>query len=179
VLSKARSIPGEIKEYLYVDRSIPQGLRWKKPRSRNVKIDAPAGTMKSHGCFSVQFKRIFYLNHRVMYFIETGIDPGTLEVDHLWHNDNRGPLRLVTHQQNQFYRRSRRGSRSKYKGVSVFGGKWKAVITKDGVRNWLGLHETEEEAAAAYNLAARRLFGEHALLNEIGDPACQSPIEGD
>jgi len=173
-----KPIPPAIADHVYVDRSIPHGLRWKQPRSRSVKVGDPAGCRKSHGAYMVQFQYDYYLNHRVMYFLETGKDPGVLEVDHVWHDDNSGPLRLVTHQQNQFYRRARKGSRSKHKGVTFVKGKWRAGITKDGVNTTLGHFDAEEEAAAAYNIAARKLFGEFALLNDL-DEHSKSTSEGD
>lgn len=83
----------------------------------------------------LRFRHEFFLNHRVMYFLETNQDPGDLEIDHIVHNDNSGPLRLATHQQNQFNRRATANSKSKYKGVTASGSKWKAAITKNGNRN--------------------------------------------
>tara|TARA_B100001094_G_C17715237_1_gene569270 strand:- start:57 stop:524 length:468 start_codon:yes stop_codon:yes gene_type:complete len=53
-------------------------------------------------------------------------------------------LRVVSHQSNTF--------NSNAKGYSWFqpSRKWKATIRKDGVDKYLGLHETEEAARAAY-----------------------------
>lgn len=174
MLSKAKLIPEEIADYLCVDKTIPHGLRWKNPRSRSVKAGDPAGSLKTHGAYMVQFGKDFYLNHRVIFFLETGINPGCMEVDHVQHDDNCGPLRLVTHQQNQFNRRGRKGSSSKYKGVTLVKNKWKASITKDGKRIELGCFDTEEEAAAAYNEAATGLFGEYAHLNQTKKPEMSS-----
>jgi hypothetical protein len=174
VLSKAKLIPKEIADYLCVDKTIPHGLRWKNPRSRSVKAGDPAGSLKAHGAYMVQFGKDFYLNHRVIFFLETGINPGCMEVDHVQHDDNCGPLRLVTHQQNQFNRRARKGSSSKYKGVTLVKNKWKASITKDGKRIELGCFDTEEAAAAAYNEVATGLFGEYAHLNQTKKPEMAS-----
>jgi hypothetical protein len=102
-----------------------------------------------------------------MYFLETGTDPGAMEIDHVCHNDNSGPLRLATHQQNQFNRRAAAGSKSKYKGVLPVNSKWKAGITKDGKHTILGYFDTEDQAAIAYNEAAALLFGEFAHLNQL------------
>lgn len=65
--------------------------------------------------------------------------------------------------------RSRRGSSSKYKGVSWVKNinKWMARITLNGKTKCLGCFETEEEAALAYNKAASEIFGEHAYLNLV------------
>jgi hypothetical protein len=44
-------------------------------------------------------------------------------------------------------------------------GKFDARITQDGVTKHLGCYATPEEAARAYDEAARNLFGESAPLN--------------
>lgn len=47
-------------------------------------------------------------------------------------------------------------------------GKWMARINCDGKEYYLGVFSDEVEAARVYNAEAERLFGEFALLNEIG-----------
>lgn len=51
------------------------------------------------------------------------------------------------------------------KGVHIQGDRYRARITKEGKRFNLGMYETPEEAARAYDDAAIELFGEHAALN--------------
>lgn len=79
----------------------------------------------------------------------------------------RNNLRICTSQQNSFNRKPHIDSRSKYKGVSVT---YKAKITKDGIVKYLGSFNNEKEAAIAYDMAARELFGEFAKLNFPDDP---------
>jgi hypothetical protein len=81
-------------------------------------------------------------------------------------------LRIVTIQQNAMNKKSYKGSSSKYKGVGwdKWAKKWKAQIQTNGKSKHLGLFTSEEEAAEAYNKEAIKLFGEHALLNEIETP---------
>lgn len=83
-------------------------------------------------------------------------------------------LRVVTPQQNSMNRNTNYGS-SKYKGVRWDKGikKWKAQIRINGKAKHLGYFTSEEEAAEAYNKAAVKLFGEHALINEIETPQGQ------
>jgi len=77
-------------------------------------------------------------------------------------------LRVVTVSQNHMNRNTNYGS-SKYKGVAWHKGgkKWLAQIMINGKLKHLGYFTSEEEAAQCYNEAAIKLFGEHALLNEI------------
>jgi hypothetical protein len=54
---------------------------------------------------------------------------------------------------------------SQYKGVSWGRNHWWVYITVDRKKIWVGGFETEEEAARAYDAAARKHFGEFASLN--------------
>lgn len=81
-------------------------------------------------------------------------------------------LRIATQSENQanaVKRRSMNGKKtsSKYKGVCWHKqrNKWSVNIGKNGKQIYLGLFESEEEAAKAYDEKARELFGEFARLN--------------
>ena len=78
-------------------------------------------------------------------------------------NNQRSNLRAASVAQNNANSSSCRGSTSKYKGVSWHkrGQKWSVFIQ----RRYLGLFETEIEAAGAYDKAALETFGEFAKLN--------------
>ena len=91
-------------------------------------------------------------------------DTGGMEVDHIdgnGLNNTRSNLRLVSRSQNMCNARPYSGSLSKYKGVSpVRSGRWSSRIFQEGKRVWLGTHDTEEAAYAAYCEASERLHGE-------------------
>ncbi|GAB4835026.1 hypothetical protein Ancab_033293 [Ancistrocladus abbreviatus] len=54
--------------------------------------------------------------------------------------------------------------RSRYKGVDrLRGGRWGARITVDGKRIWLGSHNSEDEAAVAYDRVNLKLHRYHFL----------------
>lgn len=82
-------------------------------------------------------------------------------------DNRRENLRLATKQQNAANSKPYNGR--KYKGVHAHRRKWKAVIKSGGVQKHLGLFDTPEEAALAYNDAAREIHGEYARLNNVPD----------
>lgn len=82
-------------------------------------------------------------------------------------NNVRSNLRAATSSQNQANGR-KRASATGYKGVSYTGAgqkKWKARINFQYKRTFLGVYATAEEAAHAYDSAAKEMYGEFAVLN--------------
>ena len=95
-----------------------------------------------------------------------------LHVDHINGDmsDNRVEnLRMATHRENmRAFRRSTEGSTSKYRGVSwcTSKEKWYAQIKHRGRNRHIGLFDTEEEAAIAWNqIATKFCFWKEALNN--------------
>ncbi len=83
-------------------------------------------------------------------------------------DNRRESLRFATKGQNNRNRpKCAKGASSKYKGVSRRKDekKWRAVITHEGKHIHLGNFEKEEDAAKAYDEAAKIYFGEFAFLN--------------
>ena len=109
-----------------------------------------------------------YLHRRIVSRMMESPLPEGMFVDHIDGNplnNRRGNLRLVTKQQNAANARSR-GGKSKYRGVhQQKSGRWAAQISKAKYRLCLGTYDTEEEAAAAYDEAAKSIHGEFARLN--------------
>lgn len=99
------------------------------------------------------------------------IDQPGVFVDHKNHNglDNtRENLRTCTKSQNCSNRRPKKNASSKYLGVSKSSpGRWSAAICKMKNYRFLGVFDSEEEAAMAYNEAAKVLHGEFANLNQV------------
>lgn len=90
-------------------------------------------------------------------------------VDHRDRNsfDNRRTnLRRATPAQQVFNRGKNKENTYPYKGIrKTPSGRWSASIKFNYVGRYLGIFDTAEEAAMAYDRAAVRLFGEFAYLN--------------
>lgn len=72
----------------------------------------------------------------------------------------------------QLLPKSRKEHSSRYKGVSYDNntGQWRAALQVEGETIHLGLYNSEESAAFAYNEAARQHFGEFAYQNQVSRP---------
>jgi hypothetical protein len=110
-------------------------------------------------------KDVSVIMHRLILNAPKGIKVDHRDGDGL--NNQRGNLRLATNKQNSMNQKPHVNTSSPYKGVSLDKrhGTWKAYIISDGKSIWLGQHKSEEEAARAYDVAARKLFGEFAKCN--------------
>jgi len=96
--------------------------------------------------------------------------PNDLQIDHIDHNglnNQKYNLRICNSAQNQMNKISNK----KYKGVYVFyRGIKKYIKSNIKINNklkHLGYFNTEKEAAEAYNIAAKELFGEFANINKL------------
>lgn len=107
-----------------------------------------------------------YFMHRLI----LGVNNPNQIVDHVDNdglNNQRHNLRVGTQLTNAYHRPKRGDSRLRYKGISRNGNKWGAQIKVNRKRIWLGVFDTDVEAAIAYNEAAVKYHGEYAFLNVI------------
>lgn len=101
-----------------------------------------------------------------MHQVITGY-PMTDHKNHDGLDNRRSNLRPATKVQNGGNSRPYLGASSRYKGVHWHSQRraWRAAINHQGKNRHLGTFSVEEDAALAYDIAARELFGEYAALN--------------
>lgn len=112
----------------------------------------------------------------LMHRLITGAGPGQV-VDHIngdTLDNRRSNLRLTDVQHNSWNRASQRGSRSQYRGVSVWGGKFYVRIFLEGRNQYLGCYSDERLAARVFDYAAAKHHGEYARLNLPDEPLTEA-----
>jgi hypothetical protein len=117
-------------------------------------------------CYRDQTGKVQYESmHRIILGLrDSKVDADHINGDRL--DNQRSNLRIATRQQNMQNRRSARNSASQYKGVSKYTkNRWRACIYPNDKQIHLGLFASELEAAKAYDIAARKHYGEFARLN--------------
>ena len=129
-------------------------LLWTTPslRGRRTRelVGAPTGNGYLGFCGHFDRKPFMYLNHRVVWFLNYGSVPEMLDhIDGDKLNNRVENLRPATSALNS---RNRSGYGScKFKGVSIEHGKYRCKVNKGGKQQHLGVFETPEEAARAYD----------------------------
>lgn len=91
-------------------------------------------------------------------------NPHNLQIDNLVMQENANTSRISKKKMSNAFN-------SKYKGVypQATGTNWRAQINHNHVRYHIGVYQSEEEAALAYNEKATELLGDFAVLNDLGE----------
>ena len=165
-----------IKERFYICTKSPSGLRYKVNLRGSVKAGAVAGSCNHNGYWQIgiringTYKK--FQAHRIVYFLQTGTDPGELIIDHTLGVENPLDLRGGTQSDNLGNTKKRlkikgKKTTSKYKGVSwyLLTKKWKVQITYQGKTIHIGYFDDEVTAALMYDAKAFELRGDKARLN--------------
>lgn len=103
-----------------------------------------------------------------MHRIILGLTDSNIFADHKDNdglNNQRHNLRPATKEQNQYNRGVNANNPTKRKGVNRHRAKFQVRIRHLGEKIYLGLFEDADEAARAYDAAARKYHGEFANLN--------------
>lgn len=142
-------------------------IRWKF-RCGSAAAGSEAGCVNSEGYVVIRLSGRQYRAHRIAWALHYGEWPEE-DLDHvnMCKTDNRiSNLRPCNDSLNNRNRpKKSNGRHSRYKGVDLHKGKWRARIRPgDGTRIELGHFATEEQAAEAYSEAAKKYHGEYARL---------------
>jgi hypothetical protein len=124
-----------------------------------------AGTILGNGYLGIRIDGETYRAHRLAFLLVHG-EPVPDEIDHRngdrldnWINN----LREATRSLNNANAKTRKNSTSGIKGVFRFpDGRYRANISHGGKNHYLGTFDTIEQAAAARNEAAERIYGDFA-----------------
>ncbi len=147
----------------------PNGLSYTIDREDFERMNDYVWHNNTHGylvcCIGGRKNRKRLTMHRLLMGYPAGFD-----IDHINRDkkDNRKcNLRLATRTQNNGNRRRN----WEYKGVfyqtRATKRPWYASMSQNNKTVYLGAFSTKEQAALAYNEAAKEYFGEFALLNEV------------
>ena len=129
---------------------------WKQDVSRRKKAGDEAGGVSDKGYIVIGIKGVVWFAHRLAYLFSTGDDPGDNVIDHIdcdRQNNRIDNLRLLDHGPNVA-----RGFSPKC-CVKQASGRYQAVFTLDGKKNYLGTYDTEEEASKVGKEARRKARG--------------------
>lgn len=139
-----------------------------KLAGHNITAYTPDKITYAHGQFDFGRRGMAKRSvHRYLMGLNVG-DPWSVDhIDHNGLNNRKCNLRLATVSQNGANSRKRAGTSSNYIGVRwhKLARKWDARIHHGKKEIYLGLYESEEQAARVRDIRAREIFGEFAKLN--------------
>lgn len=145
-------------------------LFWKFVESNRVYVGKEAAKISGpYGYKTVTLKGKSYRAHRLIWALVTGEWPKDF-IDHIDRdrsNNKFTNLRVCTQKQNNINKTPSKNFSSPYLGVCKPRGRklWLAQLQQDGRCRFLGYFSSEVDAAKAYDLAAKEVFGGFAVLN--------------
>ena len=144
------------------DVDLVRGFKWHLARSGHRRVTYARAEL------NIKKKRIKVLMHRLILDLRPGEFCDHVDGDGL--NNQRANLRRCTRAENMRNRRKRKTSeRSPYKGVYAYNGgkKWIALIVSPELKRQvtIGIFDDPVTAARAYDVEAKKMFGEFSCLN--------------
>ena len=176
-------IPKDIGDYLACSEESKTGLVWTVNRGNNLVKGKEVGSFDGNGYYSAEFEGKRYRNHRIVYFLNTGIDPEEKRVDHIDTNSLNNKisnLRLATQKQNGDNRKKSKNNTSGVTGVSWCKtlNKYKPSIRCNGKLLDLGSFiKSEKDKAVAVRIAAETdpRFKDQEFRHSHNDKHAPSP----
>lgn len=161
-----KAIPESIKDHIFL---CPESPSWLARTGRTGEV-IHCGWQHDQGYWILRYKYRKYYAHRIVYYLDQGVDPLGEQIDHIdgdRANNSPNNLRIASFSQNQANQQLRRENSTGYKGVTWKRSrqKYAAQITVGGKYKYLGMWDSAVEAALAYDRAARDAFGAFALVN--------------
>ena len=177
---KYNPIPKDIGDYIAYSEELSTGLVWRVSKGI-AKKGGEAGCINCGGYFIFKFEQKLYRNHRIVYFLNTGIDPEEKQVDHIDGNrlNNKiSNLRLATHTQNQDNSKKQKNNISGVTGVHWSKGvnQWRSTISFKNKMIMLGGFCNKDKAIAV-RIAAETdpRFRDQEYRNDHNDEHVPSP----
>lgn len=132
-----------------------------------TKLGYPLKTTFENGKTHATRKAKTVYLHRVILSAPKGMVVDHINQDKL--DNQKSNLRIATHGQNHLNQGLQKNNTSGYKGVvwAKSKNKWASRLKVNGKNLFLGYFEKPLSAAIAYNLKAKEVFGEFALLNNV------------
>ena len=128
------------------------------------RLHVPIQTQDCYGYIVIKFKGRMYKGHRIAWAVMKGRWP-TKDIDHKdgvpWNNKWEN-LRQATRHQNHANSKLAKNNQCKLKGVHLRGKKYSAAIKVNKCTLYLGTFETPQLAHRAYQIAAKKHFGDFA-----------------
>ena len=137
-------------------------------RFDKVLVGTQAGSVSKKGYRQIKIDGVLHRSGRLAWLYMTGVWP-VAQVDHsnLLRDDDRWDnLRDATQPQQSANQGRRADNTSGFKGVSwaIATSRWKAQVSINGKRVYLGCFDTPEMAYAAYCAAVAKHFGQYARV---------------
>lgn len=185
VTSRANLMMHQMPDYSLVAKryllcpSFPTGLAIKSSFNNRCKIGEQAGTYNSETKRSIiRINGKNYRCSRVVYYLATGVDPGSNEVDHIDQdssNNNIQNLRLANRSQNAANMKLKSNNATGFKGVSWHKARdlFRCTIALNGKSKQLANHICPLRLAYEYNVFAKEHYKEFAVLNQIPKLGCK------
>lgn len=141
-----------------------EGVKFKVSKKDAIKFIDKSCWLSSAGYPTYKHKNSRVYIHRVVAGAKKGQYVDHINGDIL--DATRENLQIISQAANLQKGQHKTGS-SGYRGVVAFRGRWRASCSVDNSFKYLGVYDTPQEAAAAYNTYVRNRFGASAYVNKI------------